>query len=365
MKALKIKFLFFFICFCIFSCQSDLEIYTMPEEADLHEATWLEWPHEYQFGRTYRNRLDPIWIAMTKELRESEIVKIIAYDQYEVNRITKLLVSARVQMSNISFHTIKNDDVWARDNLGIYVRNRQGDLVVEDWGFNAWGRKYEYANSDIVPIKMAQEQSFPLLDLNKILVLEGGSFEIDGKGTFLATKSAILNDNRNPGVSQADAEKNFRKYLGVSNFIWLDGVAGKDITDMHIDGFAKFVNSTTMVTMNSEDLEYWEVPYNDIITLYASKNKDGQAYKFVYLPLSKNNVVTTYGKNIGYRGSYLNYYIANTKILVPNYNDPNDSIANQIIQSLYPNRKVVGINASNLIANGGMIHCVTQQQPKR
>ena len=87
-------------------------------------------------------------------------------------------------------------------------------------------------------------------------------------------------------------------------------------------------------------------------------------YNFLKIPLTKNNVSTTSGTNLGYKGSYINYYIANTKVLVPNYNDPNDSIANDIIQTLYPNRKVIGIDVRNLYENGGMIHCVTQQQPK-
>lgn len=80
--------------------------------------------------------------------------------------------------------------------------------------------------------------------------------------------------------------------------------------------------------------------------------------------MTKENVVTTYGKDLGFKGSYVNYYIANTTVLVPNYNDPNDAMANMLIQSLYPTRKVVGIDVRNLYENGGMIHCVTQQQPK-
>jgi agmatine deiminase len=141
-------------------------------------------------------------------------------------------------------------------------------------------------------------------------------------------------------------------------------VVGLEITDMHIDGFAKFANKNTIVTMSESDLLYWEVPQTDIDRLYAAKNKSATTYNYVQLPLTMNNVKTTYGKNLGYKGSYVNYYVANTSILVPNYNDPNDAVANQLIQKLYPTRKVVGIDVRNLYANGGMIHCVTQQQPK-
>ena len=165
-------------------------------------------------------------------------------------------------------------------------------------------------------------------------------------------------------MSQSQAEEIFTKYLGVTHFIWLNGKAGREITDMHIDGFARFGNSSTIVTMSESDLQEWEVPQDDITKLLSAKNKEGIAYKIVTLPLTRENVITTYGKDLGFKGSYVNYYIANTRVLVPNYNDPNDATANDLIQSLYPTRTVVGIDVRNLYENGGMIHCVTQQQPK-
>jgi len=338
--------------------------YTMPEESEPHEGTWLQWPHQYQYGVTYRNRLDATWVAMTKELVSSEIVHIIAYDNTEKDRIIGLLKAADVPLTGVEFKIYPTDDVWVRDNGPIYVRNKNGQLVIEDWGFNGWGNKTDYQNCNTIPAKIAEDQDKINVDLNGIMVNEGGAIEIDGKGTLLATKSAILNDNRNPGMTSAQAETIFTKYLGVTNFIWLDGVAGLEITDMHIDGFARFGNAATIVTMEQDDLLEWEVPPSDINKLYVAKNKDGIPYTLVKLPLTQNKVVTTYGKNLGYKGSYVNYYIANTKVLVPNYNDPNDALANSIIQNLYPNKTVVGIDVRNLYANGGMIHCVTQQQPQ-
>lgn len=140
-------------------------------------------------------------------------------------------------------------------------------------------------------------------------------------------------------------------------------IAAIGITDQHIDGFARFGDPSTIVTMEQEDLLYYDVMQSDIDLLYAAKDKQGNSYSFLTVPLSQNNVVTTNGINLGYKGSYVNYYIANTKVLVPNYNDPNDEVANGIIQSLYPSRTVVGIDVRNLYENGGMVHCVTQQQP--
>ena len=339
-------------------------LYAMPAESSTHEGTWLQWPHQYQYGVTYRNRLDATWITMTKELLSGEKVHIIVYDQTEKDRIITLLNTSSVPLTNIDFKIYKTDDVWARDNGPIYVKDKTGNLVIEDWGFNGWGNKTQFANCNAIPNKIATDQGKTLINLNSVMTTEGGAVELDGNGTLIATKSAILNGNRNPGITQAKAEGIFVKYLGVTNFIWLDGVAGLEITDMHIDGFAKFGNYTTIVTMEQADLLYWDLPQTDINTLYASKNKSGTAYHIVKLPLTQNDVVTTYGTNLGHKGSYINYYITNTKILVPNYNDPNDAIANQIIQNLYPAKTVVGIDVRNLYANGGMIHCVTQQQPK-
>ena len=196
------------------------------------------------------------------------------------------------------------------------------------------------------------------------MINEGWSVEIDWNGTLLATKSAIVNKNRNPNLTASEIEKIFEKYLWIKKVIWLDGVAWLEITDMHIDGFARFGNKNTIVTMSKEDLATREVPSHDIETLYQSTNINNEAYQFVTLPLTENNVVTTYGKDLWYQGSYVNYYIANTVVLVPNYKDSNDAEANAIIQKLYPTKKIIGIDVRNLYENGGMIHCVTQQEPK-
>lgn len=346
-------------------------LYTMPEESEPHEGTWLQWPHHYQYGVAYRNSLDPTWVAMTQTLVTSEKVHIIAYNETEKNRITNLLNNAGVPLANVDFKIYKTDDVWVRDNGPIYARDKSGKLVIQDWGFNGWGQKtdetsglpIQFANCNVIPSKIATDQGKPYVDINSLMINEGGSIEIDGNGTMMACKSSILNANRNPNMTQAQTENIFRKYIGVTNFIWLDGQAGLDLTDQHIDGFARFGNASTIVTMQQNDLLDYDVKQSDITRLYAAKNKNGTPYSFVKVPLTQNNVKKTNGTSLGYKGSYINYYIANNKVLVPNYNDPNDAVANSIIQTLYPTRTVVGIDVRNLYENGGMVHCVTQQQP--
>ena len=336
--------------------------FVMPEETIEHEGTWLQWPHHYTYGMFYRNSLDDTWVEMTSALVSSEKVHIIAYNTTERDRIITLLNNASVPMTNIDFYIHENDDVWVRDNGPMFVYDTNNDLSILDWGFNGWGGDAPYSKCDLIPTLVANDLTIPVVDLSA-MVLEGGAIEHDGNGTMIATRSSVTHSSRNPGLTEIQIENYLSTNMGISNFIWLNGVYGSEITDMHIDGFVKFANDSTIVTFNNSDLQYWELSQQDIDTLLDAKNINGVAYNFVIVPLTQNNVTTAYGNQLDYKGSYCNYYIANSIVLVPNYNDPNDAVANSIIQGLYPSRTVIGIDVRNLYENGGMIHCVTQQQP--
>lgn len=349
--------------------------YTFPDETEPHEGTWLQWPHQYEYGITFRNENDATWIAMTKALQENEKVHIIAYNVSEQTRITNLLTNAGVPLTNITFNISQTNDVWARDNFGVFLRDTSGNLVLGNFGFNGWGGDYNFTKDNLVPAAASSASGIPLLNLKSTMTVEGGSYEMDGAGAFLATKSSILCQSnpstpqgikavRNPGMTEAQANAIFRQYLGATKFIWLNGwYSQDDITDAHIDGFAKFAPGNKLVTMNQTDLLYWGAPQSDINTLYSATNTNNVPYTKVFIPLTANNVKKTNGTDLGFKGSYVNYYVANKRVLVPNYNDPNDAVANNIIASLYPGRTVVGIDVRNLYENGGMVHCVTQQQP--
>ena len=151
----------------------------------------------------------------------------------------------------------------------------------------------------------------------------------------------------------------------MQQIIWLDGQFGgsEDITDQHIDGFVKFVGNHTLVTMNDADLAYWYVSATDRNIIDQAANLEGVPYTRVELPLTQFPVQTTWGQSVGFRSSYVNFYVGNDVVLVPEYDDPQDEVALEIIQDLYPNRTVLGINCQNMVLWGGMVHCVTQQQP--
>ena len=229
--------------------------------------------------------------------------------------------------------------------------------------FNGWGGDEAFQSDNEVPLYVAEYLDMYLVNETGV-ELEGGAIEVDGRGTMMATKSSVLENGRNPDLTQAQVEDAITIYLGVQQFIWLDGAYGgrADITDYHIDGFARFGNPNTIVTMSNTDLLYWGISQKDADTLFAATDMDGNAYSFLQLPLSQNNVVTSYGEDLGFRGSYVNFYTGNSVVLIPSYNDPMDEVARTKLQTLYPDRTVVSIPAANVLKNGGMIHCVTKQE---
>ena len=338
--------------------------YTMPGEDMQHEGTWLQWPHNFTYPPYHQDDNEPAWLEMVSALITSENVHIVVYDANEKTHVQQALATANIPLTNIDFFIYPNDDYWVRDNGPIFVYDANNNLTILDFGFNGWGGDTPFALDDLIPTLVASDLSLPVVDLSA-MVLEGGAIEIDGNGSVMLTRSSVTAADRNPNLTETQIENYMTTYLGLTNFIWLDGQFGGnlDITDMHIDGFAKFVDSNTIITLSNADLLYWGLSTSDIATLTSATNTNGTPYTYVTLPLTQNDVVTTCGNNIQFKGSYANYYVANTVVLVPTYNDPNDAAALSILQGLYPNRTVVGIDSRNLYFNGGMVHCVTQQQP--
>uniref|UniRef100_A0A7S3DRM6 Agmatine deiminase n=1 Tax=Entomoneis paludosa TaxID=265537 RepID=A0A7S3DRM6_9STRA len=273
--------------------------YVMPPEEALHEGTWLQWPHNYGWDPYHAERYDDIWIAMTKALHTGEKVHLIVFNSKEKERVQTLLQKHGVTQ-NVDFHMMETDDVWVRDNGPIFVRNQQENnkLLITDWRFNGWGGKEDYWWSNGIPDKIARSCHIPVHAIP--MVLEGGSIEVDGRGTLLAKKSCIVNDNRNPGWTVQDCEAYFRRYFGVTNFIWLPGAKGKDVTDDHIDCTARFANGDTIVTTERYDCEIKK----EYDILKQAKDVNGDRYKLVHLPLTKKKV-----RSVNDYGTYVNFYV--------------------------------------------------------
>lgn len=348
--------------------------YRMPAEWEPHAATWLSWPRRE--GISFPDKFDPIpayWVRMCKELIPGENVHINTFDENHEKEIHRYLTDAHLSFQDtlghrhgseprIFLHAFPAYEPWARDHGPIFVTNPQASepLAVIDWGYNAWGGKYPpYDLDDDIPTKVAEFLGLPLF--KNPAIMEGGSIEINGKGTLLTTTSCLLNPNRNPHLSQTQIEGLLKDYLGVTHVLWLgDGIAGDD-TDGHIDDITRFVSANTILTAveyDPTDENYLPLMAN-YEKLLLMKDQDGQPFRVISLPMPPK---------IEYEGqrlpaSYANFYIGNAAVLVPTYNCSTDDEVLLTLRELFPGRKVVGIDCTDLIWGLGAFHCVTQQQP--
>lgn len=270
----------------------------------------------------------------------------------------QVLSEEQVNMENSDFVIAESDDVWVRDTGPIFALDNNYILTILDFSFDGWGKKMPYKKDNKIPFEISKSKNIPIKTVPQI-VLEGGAFELDGAGTLIACKSSVISHNRNPKISQQEMEENLHQYLGVTNFIWLEGATDEDITDAHIDGIAKFYNENTLLTVPKDDFFelYENIGENDYNSLMSAKNVVGKKYDVIEIPLTEKNVA-----GLDYKGSYLNFYIGNKVVLIPVYQDCNDKVAIEILQKLYPEKKMVPIDVTALYQYGGMIHCVTQQQ---
>ena len=230
--------------------------YYMPAEWEEHEATWLQWPNnEVEPG--YEMKQERIWLEMTAALFECERVNIIVGSSRQREHVAYLLNFFGIAQDNVNLYIIPTNDLWARDNGPIFLINGQAELAISNWEFNGWGNRFEHDLDDRVPKVIGEQLSIPVFDAQ--FVLEGGAVEVNGQGTFVGTRSSIIDPFRNPGKKQAKIEEILCQYLGVSHFIWLSG-AGRgecekwgDTTDSHIDIVARFTGESTVLFNWTDD----------------------------------------------------------------------------------------------------------------
>jgi agmatine deiminase len=323
-------------------------------------------------------RLEHIWLMMTGALQEHEVVHIVVPDEARGEHLQNQLEFYGLSGRNIDIHVIDNDDVWARDCGPIFVVNDTGGMAVTAWNFNGWGERYPYKKDRQVPAKVADKLSLPLY--TGPITLEGGGLDVNGKGTLLATRSSIINPNRNPNLSQGEIETAIKDYLGIDHFIWLSGASrefcdkvGSD-TDLHIDGYARFTDDSTVLYAWTDDEShaFYPVLKQHRDELRAARNESGKPLTLVPLRLPENRMYSTLTdstrppfKSKASLAGYANFYIGNNVVLVPIYGDVNDTEAKSIIAEHFPDREIIGIASLATAELGGMMHCVTQQQPER
>jgi len=345
--------------------------YRMPAEFEPHEATWLAWPHNPETWPGRLKYIPPIWIQMIKPLHVHEMVHVCVNDAAMEKDVQAILKRHDIGR-NVTLHQIPTNDAWARDHNAVFVtrtapnpllnkEGAKGEVLATDWIFNSWGQKYGPCDlDDVVPQHVAKYLNISCVEPG--IVLEGGSIDVNGKGTLLTTEQCLLNKNRNPHLKKVEIEQYLKDYLGVTNILWLgDGIVGDD-TDGHVDDIMRFVGPDTIVTAVEEDPadENYKPLQDNLKRLQSMKDQDGRPFKIVTIPMP--GPVEYDGQRLP--ASYANFYIANGVVLVPIYNHANDQRALDTLQKLFPARRVVGINCVEMVWGLGAIHCVTQQQPK-
>ncbi len=337
--------------------------YHMPAEWEPHRGTWLSWPHRESSWPGKFTSVPGIFAQMVSVLAAHEEVHINVADEEMEAGARALIRTYNVPTNQVFFHRNPTNDAWCRDHGPIFVqRSHQGrrEEAIVDWGYNAWGGKYPpFDLDDVIPTRVGEEFGLPVFHPG--IVMEGGSLDVNGRGSLLTTEACLLHPNRNPHLERAEIERYLRDYLGVGNILWLgDGIVGDD-TDGHIDDLTRFVGPNSVVTVVEDDPEdeNYKPLQENLRRLSRMRDERGDELRIVPLPMPRP--IFQEGQRLP--ASYANFYIANHVVLVPTYDAERDVLALRTLQEVFPERRVVGIDCTDLLWGLGAFHCVSQQWP--
>jgi len=340
--------------------------YRIPAEFEKHEATWIGWPYN---KTDWPGKFTPIpWVygEIVRYLSIGEKVRIFVQNENEKQKAIKILNAVHADLNNIEFFTLKTDRNWLRDTSPQFVKDQNNNTVLMKFNFNAWAKYDNYKLDAKIPNFISKKLKIELKQVlykNKPVVLEGGAIDYNGLGTLITTEECLMDDQtqvRNPDFTKKDYENIFKEYLGIEKVIWLkNGIVGDD-THGHVDDITRFVNHQIVVTViekNPNNDNYKNLLENKEI-LKSSTLQNGCKLEVVELPMP--SPVIFKGQRLP--ASYANFYISNYAVLVPTFNDENDRLALGILSELFPDRKVIGIHAVDLVWGLGTIHCLTHEQ---
>jgi agmatine deiminase len=340
--------------------------FRMPAEWEPHAATWLAWPHERS---DWPGKFAPIpWVyaEVVRQLAPGERVRILVQDAAAQAAARRVLERAHADLARVDFFRIPTDRSWTRDFCPIFVRDAAGRVALTDWRFTAWAKYPDWRRDDAVPARLARRLALPRWQpalAGRRLVLEGGSIDVNGRGTLLTTEECLLSDvqARNPGLARDAMERAFHDWLGIEKVLWLGrGIAGDD-THGHVDDLARFVAEDTVVLATEDDpADPNHAPLaGNRARLERMTTADGRPIRVLPLPMPSP---LWFGSQ-RLPASYANFYVGNEAVLVPTFNDVRDRQALEVLARCFPDRRVVGIHAVDLVLGLGTLHCMTQQEP--
>ena len=334
--------------------------YHMPAEWHPHEGTWFSWPQNPDTWIHHLPAAERELAEAVKWLSTGETVHVNVLNADHEKHVTEVFRKAGVDGS-IKFHHFPTNDSWCRDHGAIFlVHPDKPGYAACDWGYNAWGEKYPPFDLDNdIPSRMCE--AMQAVHFQTSVTMEGGSIEVDGAGVLMTTEPCLLNPNRNPNLTKAQIETMLREMLGVERIIWLGGELVGDDTDGHIDNLARFANETTIIApeeRNESDPNYASLQAN-LGILASLKTTNGAPYDIVHLPMPS----PYYLDGVRLPANYVNFYIGNEVVLMPAFSDPHDDIAANILQTCFPDRRVVPVDCRTIIWGLGALHCLSQQVP--
>ncbi|HHY81523.1 MAG TPA: agmatine deiminase family protein [Clostridiales bacterium] len=335
----------------------------MPAEWSVHQRTFISWP--VQASMCYPEDYDQVcrayYTELIKAIAEFEPVTVIVNPDEE--DLLRGIFSKEATAYELDFLPIPHNDAWIRDNGPTFLVNRNGEIAGVNWRFNAWGEKY-------APWDLDNETAPKILDYYGIkrfdapLVLEGGSIHSDGEGTILTTEECLLNPNRNPSLSREEIEDYLKLYLNADRVIWLKrGLAG-DETDGHVDNIACFAAPGRILIQISEDPEdkNYHIARENINILQSSTDAKGRSFEIIPILQPPPR---WYGDS-RLTLSYINFYFVNNGIILPVFGGDaaeTDIRAEQVLNRIFPERRVRKVDGMAIIKEGGNVHCTTQQMP--
>jgi agmatine/peptidylarginine deiminase len=334
-----------------------------PAEWEAQSAVLLTWPHAETDWAPNLAAAEATFATIARAVlaRESLIVGVHHPDLVEAVRAR--IAPPTDQAARLQMTVAPSNDSWVRDHGPLTVFEN-GQAVLLDFTFNAWGGKYDSALDDAIPAALHRAGVFADTPLRRVdFVLEGGALESDGQGTLLTTTSCLLDPRRNAGITRATAEARLRAALGIERVLWLtQGHLEGDDTDGHIDTLARFADPETIVYQGCDDpADRHYTPLRAMAEeLAALRQTDGRPYRLIALPLPRP-IRDVDGRRLP--ATYANFLIINGAVLLPVYGDPADGMAQARLAEAFPERQIVPIDCSALIRQFGSLHCVTMQLP--